>query len=246
MKKVIIGNWKMNKNREEAIALVSDLDNKISDKNVEVVVAPPFIYLEAVKRAAKNISIAAQDTFWEESGAYTGEVSPVQLKDYCSYVLVGHSERRKYQKETNEEIANKVKAVSSVGLIPVLCVGEDLEQRNSGNTEQVLKEKIEEGLSKITNQDLENVIIAYEPIWSISTTENRKDCTVQDAESAAVLIDKIIKTKFGENNARVFFGGNVNPENAEGYLQSNEYAGALVGGASLNAKKFLEIIEKVG
>lgn len=244
MRKIIVGNWKMNKTSKEAIKLAIDIEKNMSQVSAEVVVAPPFIYLEAVKNVTKDIKLAAQDCFWEEFGAYTGEISARQLKEYCSYVIVGHSERRKYQNEQNEDIAKKVKAAILAEITPILCVGENLDQRETGKTEEIICEKIEKGLAEISGKDLENIIIAYEPTWSISTTENRKDCSVEDANDAAKLIRKILNGRFGKNNKiKVFFGGNVNSENAEGYLKSNEYNGVLVGEASLRAEDFLKIIK---
>lgn len=234
----------MNKTREEAVKTSAEIEKNMPETDVEVVLAPPFVYLEAVRNVITNIKLAAQNCFWSDFGAYTGEVSAKQLTDYCSYIIVGHSERIKYQNEQNEDIAKKIKAVLKSGLTPILCVGEDLSQREAEQTENIIRTKVVECLSKIKDNEVKNVIIAYEPIWSISTTENRKDCTKEDAKEAAFLIKKIISEKFDVFDIKVFFGGNVNPENAVNYLHEEEFAGVLVGGASLDAEKFIKIIEK--
>ena len=245
MKKIICGNWKMNKNRQEAIDLVSEIEANLPETENEVVVFPPFPYLEAVKNAAKKLKVGAQNCFWEEKGAFTGEVSPRQVKEFADYVLVGHSERRGYLNETNNMINQKIKAAIDVNLTPILCVGENLAQRDSGETEAILTEKILEGLKGLGKEYLGKIIIAYEPIWSISTTQNRKDCTAIDADDASKLIKKIVKDKFLEaGEIKVFFGGNINPQNAQAYLTSKEYDGGLVGGASLDANSFLEVIRQ--
>ncbi|NTU69760.1 triose-phosphate isomerase [bacterium] len=240
MQKLICANWKMNKNKKDALLLIKVIDNKAKGN---VVVFPTFAYLDLAKSNSKNIKIGAQNCATELAGAFTGEVSAKQIKDYATFVLVGHSERRRYQKETDKDIAKKIMNALSVGLKVIFCVGEDLVNRKSKKTDKVLKTQIMSGLALVSDKDIRNIIIAYEPVWSLSTTKNRKDCSVNDARDASVLIKDIIFKKFNKN-IKVLFGGNVNPENAQNYLSIKEYDGALVGGASLDAKKFISIIKQ--
>jgi len=218
----------------------------LPENKIEVVICPPFPYLEAVKGATKKIKLGAQNCYSQEKGAFTGEVSPFQLKELCNYVILGHSERRRYQRETDGEISLKVKAAISAGLLPIVCVGENLEERNSNKTNEILAQQIKGVLDSISKDDLSKIIIAYEPVWSISTTENRRDCDSGAADEASRAIKKIIRDLYREDDSKdikIIFGGNVNSENASGYLNSDEFDGVLPGGASLKADEFIKIIK---
>lgn len=246
-KKIICANWKMNTLKSEAIALVSAIEENMPATQNEVVVCPPFVYLEAVKNTIKKLKLGAQDCYFEEKGAFTGEVSPIQLKEYCNYVILGHSERRKYQNEGDEIIAKKVKASLLAGLTPIFCVGEDLEKREEGLSDEIITEQLDHVLFNVSPEELKKIVIAYEPIWALSTTENRKDCDKETADEASKLIRKIINEKISPEVSRevkILYGGNVKPENAKDYLGSKEYDGVLVGGASLKAEDFLDIIKQ--
>lgn len=246
-RKIICGNWKMNTEREEAIKLVEDIENGLPETDAEVVVCPPFIYLEAVKNVIKKIKLGAQDCYFESQGAFTGEVSPTQIKEYCDYVILGHSERRNYQKEDDETIAKKVKASLFAGLTPIVCVGENLEEREKGLSGEIIIQQLKPIFDILSSGELKKIIIAYEPIWALSTTENRKDCNKETADQASKLIRKIIDEKQGQTisgEVRIIYGGNVNPQNAKEYLGSKEYEGVLPGGASLKPDQFLDIIKQ--
>jgi len=244
--KIICGNWKMNKTKDEAVNLALSVEESLPKNNTEVVICPPFPYLDSVKKVIKKVKLGAQNCYSQEKGAFTGEVSPVQVKEFCDYVILGHSERRRYQKETDEEISLKVTAALKAGLTPIICIGENLEERDKGLTNEVLHRQLKGVLKEASKDDLNKLIIAYEPIWSISTTKNRRDCDPEAAEETVEVIENIIDKLFGQNSHEeitIFFGGNVNPQNAAGYLNSKKFDGVLPGGASLKADEFIKIIE---
>ncbi len=239
MKPLIVANWKMNPlRRKDALQLFGFVKKFVAKtKNVDVVVCPPFVYLPLLK----GLPLGAQDVFWEEKGAFTGEISAAQVKDLgVEYVIIGHSERRRYFGETNEGINKKMKAALKAGLKVIFCVGE-----NEGeDMAQVLEQQITEGLAGVSNVNgqMSNVVIAYEPIWAIGTGNN---CSTSQAQSAMLLIRKIISQLYSRglaDKARILYGGSVNGSNAAGYLKEAGMAGLLVGGASLDAKEFKEIL----
>lgn len=244
---LIAGNWKMHKTVSESLELVRKLSYSTNNVSaLDILVCPPFTALSAVYESVKetNIKLGAQNMFWEDSGAYTGEISPVMIKDIgCEYVIIGHSERRQYFGETDEIVNKKIKAALKHNLKPIVCIGEKLEQREQGITEKVLQNQIYEGLKELSESDMEQITIAYEPVWAIGTG---KTATPEIANSAQKFIRDKLKEIFNEQVAektRILYGGSVKPENAEGLLSQEHIDGALVGGASLDAEKFAKIIE---
>jgi triosephosphate isomerase len=258
-KPLIIANWKMNPPTfKEARHLFGVVRKGIKGiKDTEVVICPPFIWLsdlKAVLGRAKGSSriLGAQDCFWEQKGAYTGEISPFMLKDLgCQYVIVGHSERRKHFGETDEMVNKKLKAVLKVGLKPILCVGEefrdafDSEGRPLNEMNLVVGEQLEKDLNGISLSRIRNVIIAYEPVWAIGTGLS---CSSDEAMKAALFIKKILSKLYHRQvveQVKILYGGSVNSRNAVDYIQGARMDGLLVGGASLNATEFVKIVEKV-
>jgi triosephosphate isomerase len=242
----IAGNWKMNKTIAEALDLVRGLKAAISDvQGVEVAVAPPFTVLYAVSKelSDSSIRIAGQNLFWEEKGAYTGEVSPLMLKDVgCLYVIIGHSERRQFFGETNETVNRKIKAALTHGLRPIFCVGETLREREEGKTFSVIERQIREGLENLDAKELGSLVLAYEPVWAIGTG---KTATPQQAEEVHRFIrEKLMKMYSGQfaESIRIQYGGSVTPENVKGLMSQENIDGALVGGASLKQETFSKIV----
>ena len=242
----IAGNWKMNKTVAEAVELVRDLKASLSGvQGVEVAVAPPFTALYAVSKELKDSSIclAAQNLFWEEKGAYTGEVSPVMLKELgCHYVIIGHSERRQFFGETDGTVNRKIKAAMTHGLKPIFCVGETLNEREGGKTFSVLERQVEGGLENLSAKEIESLVIAYEPVWAIGTG---KTATPQQAEEVHRFIrEKLAKTvsRPFADSVRIQYGGSVTPENVKGLMSQENIDGALVGGASLKQETFSKIV----
>jgi len=250
MKKLIIGNWKMNPvSPEEAEKLFKSVAKSLSGvKKTEIVICPPFLYLERLKKFSRKISLGAQDAFWAETGAFTGEVSPVMLYNTgVKYVILGHSERRSPPAgggETNEIVNKKVKMALAAGLRLILCVGESVRDENHGYF-NLVKTQLSECLNGISKTLISKIIIAYEPIWAISTTLDRRDATPADSLEMAIFIRKILFDKFGleAHKVRVIYGGSVNEKDAEDFLKNGGVDGLLPGRASLDAKKFVEIIK---
>jgi triosephosphate isomerase len=243
---VIAGNWKLYKTSEEAVDLVSSLIPLLKGvTDVEIIIAPVFTVLGVVKRALKDsgLKLAAQDCFWEEEGAYTGEVSPKMLTDAgCSHVIIGHSERRQYFAETDDTVNKKLMAALDGGLVPIFCAGESLSEREAGETLTVLRKQITGGLSGIAAEHVDRVIIAYEPVWAIGTG---KTATVIQAQEAHKFIRDLLSELYGQEAAdkiRILYGGSVKPENVKGLLSQPDIDGALVGGASLRAESFAAIV----
>ena len=240
---VIAANWKMNKKIEEAQAFLDDLIPLVwNERDVDIVIAPPFTALYTMANLLKitNIGLAAQDLFYEDKGAYTGEISPVMLTDIgCSYVIIGHSERRIYFGETNEIVNKKIGAARRHGLEVIFCIGESLSEREAGMTFDVLKKQITEGLRDISSDGL---IIAYEPVWAIGTG---KTATPDQAQEAHESIRKTLSHLYGEpaNGVRILYGGSVTRENADVLMACPDVDGALVGGASLKADSFAGIVK---
>ena len=244
---VIAGNWKMNKNIVESVSLVKELKDFVRGiEGVDIVVCPPFTSLWVVKEIINgtNIHLGAQNMFWETKGAFTGETSPPMLKNVgCEYVILGHSERRQYFKETSEEVARKTEVALSVNLMPIVCVGENLEEKESGKTESIIEQEIKVLFSKIDSTLAARIIIAYEPIWAIGTGRSSSS---QDANLIIKFIRELFSSKYGSKIAeriRILYGGSVNPKNIDEFVNESEIDGALVGGASLNTLSFSQIVK---
>ncbi len=237
--KTIVANWKMNKNISEALDFAREI-NKESFKDREIIICPPFTALNSLRNSLdKKFKLGAQDVFYELSGAFTGEISPTMLKDAgCEFVIVGHSERRQYFNETDEIVNKKVKAAISNGLAVIMCVGEKLEQRKSGETFRHIEKQVVNGLAGLHAKDFQGLMIAYEPIWAIGT---RLNATPSQAEEVHAFIRKILREKFN-SDVKILYGGSVNPSNSKDLLREKNVDGLLVGGASLDARKFAEIV----
>jgi len=246
-KPIIAGNWKMNKTITEALDLVRQLGMELKDvKDVDIVVCPVFTALYSVSHALEGstIKLGAQNLFWEEKGAFTGEISAPMLKDtHCEYVIIGHSERRNIFKETNVNVNRKIKAALKAGLLPIVCVGERLEERKENKTFDVVDGHIHGALDGLSADDLGRIIIAYEPVWAIGTGHN---ATPEQAQEVHSFIRKIIIDHFGKEvaeNLRIQYGGSVKPENITTLIKQPDIDGALVGGASLKAESFIQIVK---
>lgn len=246
-KKIVAGNWKMNKTVGEALALVDGLKLELADvTGVEVVVCPPFTALKVVsdKIADTEIKLGCQNMSSEEDGAYTGEISHTMLKElFVKYVILGHSERREYYKETDFWVNKKVKKALEKNLRPIVCVGEKLEDRESGNTEKVVEEQVRGSLADITAEQFENVVVAYEPVWAIGTG---KTATAEQAQEVHRFIRGVIADMVGREAAdslRIQYGGSMKPANAKELLSQPDIDGGLIGGAALDAVSFAAIVK---
>ncbi|MDR3195700.1 MAG: triose-phosphate isomerase [Endomicrobium sp.] len=245
-KPLMAGNWKMNKTVEEAISVVKALKRSISDvTDVDVLICPTFTTLYAVNNELKgsNIDIGAQNLFWETKGAFTGEISPAMVKDAgCSYVLIGHSERRQYFGETDETVNKKTKAALAAGLIPVVCVGETLKEREENVTFKVIEKQLKEGLAGLTAEQAASVVIAYEPVWAIGTGKTASPDQAQEVHAFA-------RKAYGEmyvdasQKVRILYGGSVNPTNVSELMKQPDIDGGLAGGASLQAESFTKLVK---
>jgi len=243
---LIIGNWKMNGTLEETLKTITEIRHKLPENTAaEVVVAPPFtaLYTAHVALQETTVRLAAQNMHWETEGAFTGEVSGVFLKDAgCSFVLIGHSERRQYFGETDEAVNRKALTALTLELTPVVCVGETWDQRKAGKTESVIETQLKKGLAGIPMSELGNVVVAYEPVWAIGTGQTAK---LEDVESALHFIRNLVAKAYDAptaNAMRLLYGGSVSPETAPDLSKAKELDGFLVGGASLVPEKFLKII----
>jgi len=243
----IAGNWKMYMTRPEATDLVEGLLTALVNvSDVEVAVCPPFTALESVARlvAGHNIALGGQNCYWEDKGAFTGEVSPLQLKDLgCQYCIVGHSERRQYFGETNETVRKKTLALYKHGILPIVCIGETLTQREEGQTEEVILSQMHEGLHNLPPDKMALTTIAYEPVWAIGTG---KTATPQQAQEVHALIRAELVEMFGKDVAdevRIQYGGSVKPDNIRVLMAEPDIDGALVGGASLKVNSFSAIVK---
>lgn len=251
MRKIIIaGNWKMNKTIAPALELANAIKRevfKIADFTVDAVLCPPFTALSEVAEVINDtdIKLGAQDVHWEKEGAFTGEVSCDMLKDCgCTHVIIGHSERRQFFGETNATVNKKVEVACKAQMIPIMCVGETLAERESGATFSVLEDHVKNGLAGIGAQDIRKIIIAYEPVWAIGTG---KTATSPQAQEAHNYIRGILVKLYDADTAaevRIQYGGSVKPENIEELLRQPDIDGALVGGASIKADSFSDIIRK--
>ncbi len=243
----IAGNWKMNKTVEEALDLVRRLKASLSDtEGVEVAVAPPFTALYAVSEELKDSSLrlAAQNLFYEEKGAFTGEISPPMLREVgCHFVIIGHSERRQYFGETDETVNRRIKAALGQSLKPIFCIGETLKEREEGRAYAVIERQMESGLRGIGGGEMKHFVIAYEPVWAIGTG---KTATPQQAEEVHGFIRERLERLYSQEIAgriRIQYGGSVTPENVKGLMSQENIDGALVGGASLRSETFSKIVK---
>jgi triosephosphate isomerase len=247
-KLIIAGNWKMNKTVAEALALVDDLKRDLATvKEVDIVVCPPFTALSEVSKSildSKNIKLGAQNMSENNFGAFTGEICAGMLKEFSvRYVILGHSERRQYQKETDALIAKKAAAVHAAALKPIVCVGETLAEREGNLTEKVLETQVRGSLAGLTKEQMVETVIAYEPVWAIGTG---KTASTQQAQDAHAFIRKTIAAMFDDATAkkvRIQYGGSVKPANAKELMSQPDVDGALVGGAALESRSFADIIK---
>ncbi len=246
-KPIIAGNWKMNNTIKAAVELVNGLKRELSNvETVDIVVCPAFTALSDVNELImdSNIALGAQNIFWEEKGAFTGEIAPNMLVDAgCKYVIIGHSERRQYFAETNETVSKRIKAALSVGLKPIVCVGEVLAEREAGKTFDVIKDHVTGSLAGLSNDDMRSIVLAYEPVWAIGTG---KTATKEQAQEVHKYIRGLLKELFNDEVAsetRIQYGGSVKPENIKELMSQEDLDGALVGGASLKIDSFSAIVK---
>lgn len=235
MNPLVVANWKMNPSSlAEAKDLFGAIEKGVSDiNNTEVVICPPFPYVSEMQNIKRKIKIGSQNCFWEDNGAFTGEISPKMLKDLgIEYVIVGHSERRKYLQETDEMINKKIRAALYANLKPILCIGESAEEKEGGRTKDVILAQLRQDLDGIS----EALIIAYEPVWAVGTG---MACVVSDAKEANLFL------RDNTQNSILLYGGSVNGQNAKGYIADAGFQGLLVGGSSLYEEEFLKIIKSV-
>jgi triosephosphate isomerase len=244
--KFIAGNWKLNCSQKQTRELITSLlEASRTISKTTIMVAPPFTSLHTASQMlqGKNIFLGAQNCYWEDQGAFTGEVSAPMLKDVgCQYVILGHSERRQYFNETDENVNRKIHAVLRHNLLPIVCVGETLEQRESGSTLKVVEDQILKGLHGFSSEEAQKFTIAYEPVWAIGTG---RAATPHDAVEVHVMIRSTLVDIFNSKTAeqiRIQYGGSVNAENIQTFIQEEEIDGALVGGASLKADSFSKIL----
>lgn len=246
---LIVGNWKMYKTIPETVDFCQRLQEELAalrGQGVEVAVAPPFTALQAAAQALRgsSISVAGQDVFWAESGAFTGEISPKMLADAgCRLAIIGHSKRRLYFHETDDSVSKKTAAVMKEGLVPIVCIGETLAERQGGITSSVVERQTREGLKGVTLKDPANLVMAYEPVWAIGTGQT---ATPQQAQEVQSIIRKLLGEVFSARIAqgiRILYGGSVKPENIGELIAMEDVDGTLVGGASLEVKSFARIVK---
>ncbi|NQT29749.1 MAG: triose-phosphate isomerase [Candidatus Saganbacteria bacterium] len=240
---IMAGNWKMNKTEHEAADFVKELKPRVSGiSNCTILICPPFCNLSKVhdEIVDSNIQLGAQNLFWEDKGAFTGEISAPMLKSVgCTYVIVGHSERRQYFGETDETVNKKIKAALAHHLNAIVCVGETLEQREKEQTFKVIEKQVKEGLKGLESSDFKNIVIAYEPIWAIGTG---KTATPAQAEEIHAFIRKLLPKEVAAE-VRILYGGSVKPENVKELMGQPDIDGGLVGGAALKADSFEQLIK---
>lgn len=251
-KPIIAGNWKMNTNVQEGLNLIlniQDLLNEIPEKDkalADIIICPPFITLKKAKEVLEcNILLGAQNIFWAEKGAYTGEISPPMLKNLVEYVIIGHSERRQFFNETDEIINKKLKSALSFGLKPIFCIGETSAVRSQKKQNEFILKQLVMGLKDLNNQNISELIIAYEPTWAIGTG---KAARPEDAQQIIAFIRKQISELFSDNfsqKIRILYGGSSNANNISGFIKKPDIDGVLAGGASLNAKEFVNMLIKI-
>jgi triosephosphate isomerase len=246
-RRFIAGNWKMNKTTSDAIELSNGLKRELYKiEDVTIVLCPPFTALDEVAEivAESNIGLGAQNMHWEDAGAFTGEVSPLMLKDLgCAYVILGHSERRQYFHETNETINKKTKTALRHSLTPIVCVGETLQEREAGKTFDIIKDHVTNSLAGLTAEDMDRVVVAYEPVWAIGTGQT---ATPEQAQEVHAYIRSLLTASFGPEVAErviILYGGSVKPGNTAELVNQKDIDGALVGGASLEIASFAGIVK---
>ncbi len=245
--KIIAGNWKMNKTNSEAAAFASDLKTKIASiQKTEMVVCPPFTALAIVAETLRGsrVKVGAQNLFWEPSGAFTGEISTAMIESTgCQYVIIGHSERRQYFGETNQTVNKKIKQTLTTRLMPIVCIGETLQQRQNGQTEQVVRTQMVEGLEGLAADQVQRLVIAYEPVWAIGTGVT---ATPEQAEEVHFYIRELLRKQYDGRIAEaipILYGGSVKPDNIQDLISKPDIDGALIGGASLNVDGFVQMIK---
>ena len=243
----IAGNWKMNNTASKAVELINGINAQIAgETSVDVAVCPTFTALDASSKAlaGSNVKLGAQNMYTKASGAYTGEISADMLKEFnCTYVILGHSERREYFKETDAFINEKVKAVLANGMKPILCVGEKLEEREAGNTIAVVSKQTSEGMAGLSAEEAQKVVIAYEPVWAIGTGKTATPAMAQEVHAE---IRKVLADLFGteaSENIQILYGGSMKPENADDLLKEKDIDGGLIGGAALKADSFVALVK---
>jgi len=247
-KTIIIANWKCNPTTlKDAKELFESTKKKFKNaKGVEVVICPPFLYLLNLNTKNSHLKLGGQDCFWENKGAYTGEISATQLKDAgCQYVLVGHSEREKYFSETDEIANKKMRSAIRAKLKPVLCLGESLEEREKGNVQQALFRQAERALKGMKKDEIKSMLLAYEPVWAIGTG---KPCSVEEAQTIRLYLRQILAKLYSmkiSESMPILYGGSVNSKNAKTYIAEAGMQGVLVGGGSLNAQELTKIAQSI-
>jgi triosephosphate isomerase len=243
-KPFIAANWKMNKNVEEAVKFTDDFKLYVKEvENVDILLCIPYTLLSKMNQELKdtNIKLGAENVFYEDKGAYTGEISALMIKDFAEYVIIGHSERRKYFNETNQTVNKRIKKALEHDLKVVFCLGETLSEREKGITKQIVETQLREGLSNVN--DLTNITIAYEPVWAIGTG---KTATPKQAQEVHSFLRDLLEQLYGNEVAektRILYGGSVKPNNISELMAQQDIDGGLVGGASLNAESFSEIVK---
>jgi len=248
-KKIVIGNWKMNLTVPEGKVLSERIKGAISySEDTEVVICPSFVSIYPVHEILDNsgIKLGAQNVYFEENGTYTGEISPGMLRGLCDYVILGHSERRRYLHETDKDVKKKAKVADTYAIDPVICVGETLKEKDEGVGKMVVTSQLEAALSLLTPSEVSKVVIAYEPVWSISPSE--LVCKPKDAASVIENLRNLVKALYGEKvieKVRFIYGGSIDDKNVKDFLKENVIDGFLVGGASLDHQKFVRIIKEV-
>ncbi|OGS22469.1 MAG: triose-phosphate isomerase [Elusimicrobia bacterium RIFOXYA2_FULL_39_19] len=246
-KPIMAGNWKMHKTIAESVDFVSKVKSNVSDvKDCEIVVCPVFTALKSVADAAKgtNVCIGAQNMHWEEKGAFTGEISPKMLLDAgCKYVIIGHSERRQYFGETNETVNKKMLSAFKHGLVPIVCIGETLAEREKNITFDVVGKQVKEGLAGLTGNQSSEVVIAYEPVWAIGTGKTASPAQAQEVHE---FVRKTFTEMYGKDAAakvRILYGGSVKPDNVSELMKQPDIDGGLVGGAALEVDSYTKLIK---
>ncbi|MGG3571462.1 triose-phosphate isomerase [Bacillus gobiensis] len=247
-KPIIAGNWKMNKTLGEAVSFAEEVKTSLpSSDKVDAVICSPALFLERLVESAKGteLKIGSQNLYFEESGAFTGEISPLALQDLgVQYSVIGHSERRELFAETDESVNKKAHAAFKYGIVPIICCGETLEEREAGRTNDLVADQVKKALAGLTNDQIAESVIAYEPIWAIGTG---KSSTAADANDVCSHIRNTVAEEFGKETAekiRIQYGGSVKPANIKEYMAQSDIDGALVGGASLEPQSFLQLLEE--
>jgi triosephosphate isomerase len=244
---IIAGNWKMHKTIAESVLLARQIREAVAEiKGVEVVLCPPFTALSAVEDVItdSNVGLGAQNMHWEEQGAFTGEVSPLMLKGWCDYVILGHSERRQYFDETDAGVNKKIKAALAHHLNPIVCVGENLAQNEAGETEAFVGGQVKAAFADVSAEQALKVVVAYEPIWAIGTDRNAKPADANNIIGGSIrgVLAQIYNEEVAQQ-IRIQYGGSVKPDNIEAFMAQPEVDGALVGGASLKADSFVALVK---